>query len=166
LTTSAATREALEAVAAHLDAAVAATVGATPSVVRGWVACASADADAQALRAAGAPWDWVALAIPPTSFWDLHVGVLAAPHAGGPTRLTVGLHWRPALDAVARPLALELAAAEAVHFARVSGEHQQALPLAPASPAETARAALNLAHHVLAVVSTTTAGTAPDAPQS
>jgi hypothetical protein len=134
--------------------------------VRGWDAVRSADAEAQALRTAGASWDWVALAIPPTSFWDLHVGVLAAHHDDVPARLSVGLHWRSALDAVVRPLALELAPAEAVHLARLSGEHQQALPHAPAPPAETARAALDLAHHVLAVVSTTTTGTALDVPQS
>ena len=166
MTTSAAGRQALEAVAVHLDAAVASTELATLSVVRGWDAVGFAGAEAQALRNAGAPWDWIALEIPPTSFWDLHVGVLATALADLSTRLAVGLHWRPAVDPVVRPLALELAAAEAVHFARVSGENQQELPLPPCSPAETARAALDLAHHVRAVVSATTAGAPLDAPRS
>jgi hypothetical protein len=165
LTTSPAARDALEAVAAHLDAALAATdPAAALSVVRGWDAAGSPDADAQRLRAAGASWDWVALEIPPTSFWDLHVGVLAT--ADEPTRLTVGLHWRPAVDGAVRPLALELAPAEALHFAPVSGENQQELPLPPGAPAERARAALDLAQHVRAVLSATSAGTPLDAPRS
>src|SRR3954452_19814789 len=111
-------RDALEAVAVHLDAAVVSSdpdrsVAALP-VVRGWDAAGFAGAEAQALRAAGASWDWVALEIPPTSFWDLHVGVLTSADADRPTPLAVGLHWRPAVDGVVRPLALQLAAAEAI----------------------------------------------------
>lgn len=148
-------REFLQPLSVELEGVLTDTGERRVRVVRGWEAQAWDVPEAAALRQAGAGWDWVALAIPPFSFWDLHVGVLPAAHDDRPT---IGLHWRPVLDDLVRPVALGMGPAGAVHHAELSGEFQQALPAPHTTPSETARAALDLALHV----AESTAGEARD----
>jgi hypothetical protein len=117
------------------------------TVVRGWQAAVSEEPEAKALRAAGAGWDWVALGFAGCNFWDLHVGLLGGEDADGAWQASVGLHWRNPVDAVARPLAAEIASLECLHFAPLTGEYQQELPAA-SSTEDAARAAVELARHV------------------
>lgn len=119
-----AAREALEELADRLEGELAASGrNARSAVVRGWQAASTAEPEAQALRASGAGWDGVALGVTGLDFWDLHIGLLASEDADGAWRPRVGLHWRNAVDDVARPLATELTSVDLIHFSPVTDEY-------------------------------------------
>jgi hypothetical protein len=143
----------LTALADRLEAELAGGSGNPGiTVVRGWEAATSDGPEAQALHAAGAGWTWVALGFAEINFWDLHVGIL---DAGDPaaSAARVGLHWKPALDDVVRPLAERLAPAEHISFSPAAGEYQQDLP-GPLPADDPVPAALDLARRTAAALAT------------
>lgn len=81
----------------------------------------SSDPSARQLRRKRQSFEWVAVAFPGWSLWQVHLGIVPL----GPGALALGLHWQEAVTGLLPPKVAELGHhGIGVRFAEGSGEHQ------------------------------------------